>query len=130
MLYFGKPFTIMLHFLSVYFNGVTIRARWRNGLARLQQWQCYLQGPGFESHIRPVDFFACNKVSLLNSWMPTLTSMPCAPKKLARGCQGLHVKQANKCMLSFTWLALLLITWAGNATSIQSLSKHVIALLL
>ena len=26
-------------------------SRWRNGLARLQQWQCYLQGPRSESHL-------------------------------------------------------------------------------
>ena len=40
---------------------------WRHGLVHLQQWSRYLQGPGFESHLRPVDFFACNKVSPLNS---------------------------------------------------------------
>ena len=55
------------------------RSRWRNGLARLQQWPCYLQGPGFESHLRPVEFFACNKVSPLNNRTLTLTSVPCAP---------------------------------------------------
>ena len=35
-------------------------SRWRNGLARLQQWPCYLQGTGFESHLAPVEFFTCN----------------------------------------------------------------------
>ena len=55
-----------------------IRSRWRNGLARLQQWLCYLQGPGFESHLLPVEFFACNKVSPLNNRAPTLISVPCA----------------------------------------------------
>ena len=44
----------------------THRSRWCNGLACLQQWLCYLQGPGFESHLRQVEFFACNKVSPLN----------------------------------------------------------------
>ena len=52
------------------------RARWRNGLARLQQWSCNLQEPGFESHLWQVEFFSCNKVSSLNNWIPTLTSVP------------------------------------------------------
>ena len=34
-------------------------------LARLQQWPCYLQGPGFNSHLQPGEFSACNKVSPL-----------------------------------------------------------------
>ena len=55
------------------------RARWHTGLARLQQWLCYLQGPGFESHLRPVEFFACNKVSPLSKQIPMLASLPCAP---------------------------------------------------
>ena len=42
-------------------------ARWGNGLACLQQWLCYLKGPGFESHLQPVEFFACNKVSPVNN---------------------------------------------------------------
>ena len=58
---------------------IFLRSRWRNGLVRLQQWPCYLQGPEFESHLLPVEFFACNKVSPLNNWTPTLTSVPCAP---------------------------------------------------
>ena len=36
-------------------------SRWGNGLGRLQQWPCFLHRPGFESHLRPVEFFACNK---------------------------------------------------------------------
>ena len=55
------------------------RARWCNGLACLQQWPCYRQRPGFESHLRPVEFFACNKVSPLNNRIPALTSVLCAP---------------------------------------------------
>ena len=51
---------------------------WRNGLAREQQWLRYLQGPGFKSHLRPVEFFFCNKVSPLNNQTPTPTSEPCA----------------------------------------------------
>ena len=54
------------------------RSRWRNGLVRLQQSPCYLQGPGFESHLRPVEFFAYNKVSPLNYRTLMLTSVPCA----------------------------------------------------
>ena len=42
------------------------RTWWRNGLAHLQQWPCYLQEPGFESHLQ-TEFFACNKVSPLNN---------------------------------------------------------------
>ena len=42
-----------------------IRSRWRSGLARLQQWSCYQQGPWFESHLWPVEFFSCKKVSPL-----------------------------------------------------------------
>ena len=45
-------------------------ARWRNGLARLQYNPCYLQGPGFESHLWPVEFFICNKISPLNNRTP------------------------------------------------------------
>ena len=32
-------------------TSVSARSRWRNGLARLQQWSCYLQEPGFKSHL-------------------------------------------------------------------------------
>ena len=42
-------------------------SRWCNGLERLQQWSCYLQGPGFESHLRPVELLSCNKVSPLSN---------------------------------------------------------------
>ena len=37
------------------------------------------QGPGFESHLRPVEFFAGSMVFPLDNWIPTLTSVPCAP---------------------------------------------------
>ena len=53
-------------FMYVCKNG----SRWCNGLARWQQWLCYLQGPEFESHLRPVDFFSCNKVSPLTNSNP------------------------------------------------------------
>ena len=43
-------------------QAIGCRSRWRNGLARLQQWLCYLQGPGLESLLRPVAFSACKKV--------------------------------------------------------------------
>ena len=48
-----------------------IRSRWRRGLVRLQQWSYYLQGPGFESHLRPVEFFSC--IRFLHSPNQTLT---------------------------------------------------------
>ena len=44
---------------------LSVVSRWCNGLARLQQELSY-QGPGFESHLCPVEFFTCNKVSPLN----------------------------------------------------------------
>ena len=33
-------------------------SRWCNGLARLKQCLSYLQGPGFESHLLPVELFS------------------------------------------------------------------------
>ena len=48
-----------------------------NGLAYLQQWLCYLQGPGFESNLRPVEFFSCNKVKCPNA-KKTLNAKICA----------------------------------------------------
>ena len=55
------------------------RARWRNGLAHFQQRLCYLQGPGFESHLQPLEFFSCNNVSSLNNRIQKLTSASRAP---------------------------------------------------
>ena len=73
------------------------RARWRNGLARLQQWLCYLQGPGFESHLRPVKFFAGNYGFFTQQSNSNANIFAMRPNYLARGYQGLHViKQANK----------------------------------
>ena len=54
-------------------------SRWRNGLARLQQWPCYLQGPGFESPLWPVTFFAGSSFSPLANQAPALASVPCVP---------------------------------------------------
>ena len=51
-------------------------AQW---LARLQQWPHCQQGLGSESHLRPVELFVYNKVSLFNKQTPMLTSVPCAP---------------------------------------------------
>ena len=70
----------------------------------LEQWPCYLQGPGFKSHLRPVDFFSCNKVSPLNNQTPTLRSMPFAPinnskppgtqkKMLVKACHNINTNQ-------------------------------------
>ena len=55
-----------------------LKTMWCNSLARLQQWPFYLQGPGFKSHLRPAEFFACHKVSPLNNRIPKPTSVPCA----------------------------------------------------
>ena len=52
-------------------------SRWRNGLVFLQQWLCYLQGPWFESHLRPVEFSPAKKVSPLTNWTQTTKSVPC-----------------------------------------------------
>ena len=43
----------------------------------LQQWPWFLQGPGFESHLWPVEFFVCINVSLLSNQTPRLVSVPC-----------------------------------------------------
>ena len=51
---------------------LSYRSRWCSSLARLQQWPCYLQGSGFESHLRPVEFSPVTR--FLHS-----TSVPCAP---------------------------------------------------
>ena len=68
-----------------------------NGLAHLQQWPCYLQVPGFKSHLRSVEFFTSKKVSLLTNLTPMLTSVPCAPinqLKAVRGtCKTLKLKE-------------------------------------
>ena len=71
-------------------------SKWRNGLARLQQLPCYLQGPEFETHQCPVEFFACSKVSPLNNL--TLTAKICAMclNKLAQSYQGACITQNQK----------------------------------
>ena len=84
--YCRKKFKLFAIFLKSYSRG-------RIGLVRLQQWLCYLQGPGFEFRLRPVEFFACNKVSPLNNRIPICVM---CPNYLARGYQVLLVKQANK----------------------------------
>ena len=56
-------------------------SRWCNGLARLQQWPCYLQRPGFE-------FSACKKVSPhKKDRTSTLRSVPCSGHS-SQGSQG------------------------------------------
>ena len=51
------PFAVMVSISSF-----CVMSRWRNGLARLQQWSCYLQRRLFEFHRQSVEFFACNKI--------------------------------------------------------------------
>ena len=63
-------------------------SRWCSGLERLQQWPCYLQGPGFESHLRPVEFFSGNKVSPLKKSKYNANICPMCPNKLAQNSQG------------------------------------------
>ena len=58
-----------------------------------QQWRCSLQGPGFESHLLPVEFFSCKKVSPLPQSNPNANICAMRPNCLARGYQGLHVKK-------------------------------------
>ena len=107
-----------------------VRARWGNGLASLQQWLCYLQEPGFESHLRPVEFFSCNKVSPLNSQTPKAKTCAMCPNYLARDYQGLHVKQTNKklewadysCVGSIGWMSLLALSTTGSAWSVVDFS--------
>ena len=73
MFYFGKRATLFVLVRSIvysYESQVSVRSRWCNGLARLHQRPCYLQGPGFKSHLRPVKFFTCNKVSPLSQSNP------------------------------------------------------------
>ena len=56
-----------------------MRSRWRNGLARLQQCTCCLQGPGFKSLLRPVVFhmekgFSTQQLNLnANMWSNKLS---------------------------------------------------------
>ena len=63
------------------------RARLRSGLARLQQQLYHLQVPGFECHLQPVEFFACNKVSPLYSRILTTVSYaPIIQHEVIKGC--------------------------------------------
>ena len=51
-----KTSILCLSFCDIYYKEFFKRARWRNGLACFQEWLCYLQGPGFESHLRQWSF--------------------------------------------------------------------------
>ena len=46
---------------STFKESTMLLIRWRSGLARLQQWSYYLQGPGFESNLGHAEFFSCKK---------------------------------------------------------------------
>ena len=51
----------------------------------------------FSSHLRPVEFFTCNKVSPLTSRTPILTSVSCASKKnQLRKLSGAQIKHEKK----------------------------------
>ena len=71
-------------------------SRGRNGLARLQQWQCYQQGPGFECLLRPVEFSACKKVSTLKKSYPKATICAMSPNNLAWKLSRAYVKHLKK----------------------------------
>ena len=75
-------------------NDIIKQSRWRNGLARLQQWLCYLQEPGFEPHLWPMEFFICNQVSPLTNQCPNKQThvLPGYRSKLSER----HVKTPNK----------------------------------
>ena len=70
-----------------------ILSRWCNGLAHLQQYSCYQQGPRFESHLRPVEYFTCNKVYPLNDRTSTLKSVP---QQTSSKLSGKYVKHPTK----------------------------------
>ena len=84
-------------------------SRWRNGLACLQQWLCYLQGPGFKSNLRPLEFFTS---SPLNNPILTLTYVLFFPKAI-RG----NVKHQNKRYILKLHLLSILYVKSKNSTS-------------
>ena len=64
-------------------------AWWCNGIARLQQQSCCLQGPGFEFHLRPEEYSVQNKVSPISNRIRKQTSVPCVliiQSEAIRGC--------------------------------------------
>ena len=61
-----------------------------------QQWLRYQQGPGFESHLRPVEIFAYNKVSPLNNQTPALTSVPSGLMLSGVSCKTTNKRKQNK----------------------------------
>ena len=94
------------------------RSRWRDGLDGLQQWPCHLKGPGFESPLRPVGFFACNKVSLLNNQTPTLRSVPCASITQLKAIKVTCKKHSTNLLLCVS--SMPGSSGAGGASSIAS----------
>ena len=66
------------------FSAHSARSRQRNGLVRLQQWPHYLQGPGFDSHLRLVKFSACKKGSQSKKLNLYATICAMCPNNLAQ----------------------------------------------
>ena len=80
------------------------RSRWCNGLAPLQQWPRYRQGPGFESHLRPVEVFTRNKVSPLNNLTTKLRLVSCAPINQLKTIKSTkRVQQFSVGRHTYTW---------------------------
>ena len=104
---------VYLNYLSHSLEKYLQRLRWCNGLARLQQWSCYLQGPGFKFHLWPVEFFTSNTVSLLNNRIQTLWSVPqlSNPRLSGAAC-----KTSNQTNTACESCGTLLSTPQTNAT--------------
>ena len=64
---------------------------------------CYLQWPGLKFHLQPVEFFTCNKVSLLNNWTPNVKICAMCTTKLAAKLSGAHVNHPTNegCLISY-----------------------------
>ena len=84
--------------------------RWRNGLARLRQWPCYLQGPGFESRLRPVKFFSCNKV-FHSPVKPRRQHLCRVPHQSSLKLSGTHIKQQKNYNRSVNALSIVKKKW-------------------
>ena len=87
---------------------------WCNGLACLQQWSCYLQGPEFRSHLRPVEFFTCNKVSLRKQSNPNSNICAMCPNYLAQGYRGLQKLHHYSLEVCNSYLKKLYIYYQNN----------------
>ena len=98
------------------------RSRWCNGLAPLQQWPRYRQGPGFESHLRPVEVFTRNKVSPLNNRTTILRLVSCAPINQLKTIKSTkRVQQFSVGRHTYTWQPMV---------AAKPMQNHLLLLLL